>query len=363
MARMQSTIARALIAAAALVMACGSGAQQAQTAPPTTGPTPPAGGGQGASKLAVAATYQNPVVRDNCPDPGVIEAEGAFYAVCTTNTNTSPDKFPIRRSTDLVHWEPVGFVFPTGRTPAWARADYWAPEIHRIGNRYVAYFTARHQDGKLSIGVATAEHPGGPYTDAGQPLIHDTRAGMIDSNHFQDQDGKHYLYWKIDGNDFRPPEPTNVFVQELSPDGMSLLGTRRAILTNDRPWEGEVIEGGWLLRRGDYYYMFYSGNTFNSDRYAAGIARSRSPLGPFEKLPDAILRSSERWAGPGHGSVIHVGDADWYVYHAWERGRIDPAWDKPMYPRMMLIDRVQWGDDGWPRFKDGRPSEGSVSTR
>jgi hypothetical protein len=61
----------------------------------------------------------------------------------------------------------------------------------------------------------------------------------------------HDLAGKIDGNDLRPSGPTNVFVQELSLDGMSLTGTRRAILTHARPWEGDVIEGGWLLRRGE----------------------------------------------------------------------------------------------------------------
>ncbi|HEU5059227.1 MAG TPA: glycoside hydrolase family 43 protein [Kofleriaceae bacterium] len=309
---------------------------------------------------SAAATYQNPVVAENCPDPGVLADGEVFYAVCTSNNNQAEaDKFPIRRSSDLISWERVGHLFPAGSIPSWAAADFWAPEIHRIGAGYVAYFTARDKGGRLSIGLATAPAVAGPWKDAGAPFIRDERVGMIDPHQFQDEDGTRYLYWKADGNDFRPPEPTPIFVQKLSPDGLTLVGERRTVLRNDQPWEGPVIEGGSVVRRGDWYYLVYSGNVFNSDKYAVGVARARSPLGPFEKRPEPILVTSDSWIGPGHGSLVRVGDADWYVYHAWQPGRVDPAWNDTRYPRMMLIDRIDW-QGGWPIIHDGKPSSTRV---
>ena len=81
------------------------------------------------------------------------------------------------------------------------------------------------------------------------------------------------------------------------------------------------------------------------------MARSTSPLGPFRKKDETILRRDEDWLGPGHGSVVRGADGhDYFVYHAWQRGRVGGR-----NPRMLLMDRIHW-EDGWPRINDGSPS-------
>lgn len=316
-------------------------------------------GGAPADPPAPARTYANPVVAEDCPDPGVLADGGAFYAVCTGGDRTGAAHFPLRRSTDLVSWTSLGYLFPAGAGPSWAADDFWAPEIHRIGDRHVVYFTARDRGGRLSIGVATAPAVTGPWTDAGAPLLRDERVGVIDPHQFQDRDGTRYLYWKVDGNDLRPPEPTTIHAQRLAADGLSLTGERTAVLRNDQPWEGTVVEGVQVVYRDGWYVLLYSGNSYNSERYAVGAARARSPLGPFEKRPQPILATSPRWIGPGHGSLVAVGDQTWYVYHAWQPGRVDRAGDPNHYPRMLLIDRVEWRD-GWPIVNRGTPSSGPM---
>jgi arabinan endo-1,5-alpha-L-arabinosidase len=312
-----------------------------------------------ASLLGVPAKglppIHNPVIRANCADPAILAAGDRFYVVCTSNDNQTADKFPLRRSSDLVAWEEAGFLFPRGRWPEWARRDFWAPEIHRVGERWLAYFTARDTTGILCLGVASADRVEGPWTDLGRPFLRDERVGLIDAHLFQDEDGRRYLYWKVDGNGLTPPEPSVLYGQEVAPDGLTLVGERVTIMTNDRSWEGEVVEGPWVVRRQGACFLFYAGNTFNSDRYATGVARAAAPLGPFEKHPEPILRSNARWSGPGHGSVLRLGDEDLFVYHAWEPDRIDERWDASVHPRMMLIDRIEWSGD-WPRIHDGTPS-------
>ena len=301
--------------------------------------------------------YRNPVIAANCPDPAIIAAEGAFWAACTTNANEAADKFPLYRSSDLVSWQPVGWLFPQGAWPAWARRDFWAPEIHRVGERLVAYFTARDEAGLLCIGAATAASMAGPWQDLGRPLLRDPDVGLIDAHLFQDEDGRRYLYWKEDGNGAEPPRPSVIVGQEVAADGMTLLGERVVLMVNDLPWEGTVVEGPWVVRRGGACVMFYAGNTFNSEDYATGVARAASPLGPFEKLPQPILRSNPVFSGPGHGCVVAAGGADYFVYHAWRAGQIDEQWDVSVHPRLMLMDRIDWVD-GWPRIGDGTPSTG-----
>jgi arabinan endo-1,5-alpha-L-arabinosidase len=300
----------------------------------------------------------NPIIAENCPDPAVFhdhELSPNFYLACTTDWNDQPDKFPLWCSRDLLHWEPSGFIFPSGRLPGWAASDFWAPEIHRIGEHYVCYFTARDQTGRLCIGVAHAEHPKGPWVDLGRPFLRNERVGLIDAHFLRDHDGRQYLYWKADGNDLRPRKPTPIFVQELDSEGMGLLGDAREVLTNDRAWEASVVEGPWVARRGEHYYLFYSGNAYRSTKYATGVARSRSPVGPFEKKAEPILSSNRDWKGPGHGCLVQRDGADYFVHHAWQAGRVSGR-----HPRMALVSRVSWNDD-WPLIHiDGRSLVGCV---
>ena len=107
-------------------------------------------------------------------DPAVLKDGGDYWLVCTSND--APDAFPILHSTDLEHWEPRGFIFSGGEEPDWAAkgrnaADFWAPEMERVGEEYWTAFTARQGNNALAIGLARARSPLGPWTDNGTPLI------------------------------------------------------------------------------------------------------------------------------------------------------------------------------------------------
>jgi arabinan endo-1,5-alpha-L-arabinosidase len=121
-----------------------------------------------------------------------------------------------------------------------------------------------------------------------------------------------------------------------------------------------LVEGSWVVRHGQYYYLFYSGDNCCGPRadYAVMVARSNSAAGPFEKKADPIiLQKRGRWIAPGHNSVItDAKGQDWIIYHASDvrHSRVNPGADINSR-RVMLIDRIQWGDDGWPVI-DG-PSE------
>jgi hypothetical protein len=156
-------------------------------------------------------------------DPAVFKDGDDYWLVCTSND--APDAFPILHSTDLERWEPRGFVFPAAREPAWAAkgrnmADFWAPEMHRVGDEYWTAFTARQANNALAIGLARAPSPLGPWSDNGAPLITgkpvnttglgydpdmpQMSGGVIDSHLFIDSGGAKYLFWKDDTNSIWP---------------------------------------------------------------------------------------------------------------------------------------------------------------
>ena len=145
-------------------------------------------------------------------DPAVIAADGGYYLVATSND--APDSFPLLFSEDLEHWAPVGFVFhEEGEGPSWAmrgvrKGDFWAPEIARVGDEYWLVYTARDLSHVLTVGLAKAKSPRGPWTDIGHPLL---TGGMIDGHIFVDDDGTRYLLWKEDRNGIWPRKLAALF--------------------------------------------------------------------------------------------------------------------------------------------------------
>ena len=292
--------------------------------------------------------FANPVLDTDCPDPGVLEANGEYYMACTSGGYG----YPIRSSKDLVTWEHRGTVFTDASHPTWATSHFWAPELHAVGAGFVVYYSAKNgANDTFAIGAAHADSVLGPYEDIGHPLVTEPAPGAIDAHYFMASSGKHYVLWKVDGN--AVGQSTPIKIQELAADGLSLTGTPTTILNNTLGWEGALVEGPWMIERGGAFYLFYSGNGYASPSYGVGVARADSPLGPFTKAGEPILTSKGAWAGPGHGSVLIGPSGDWvHVYHAWVAGSVGQS-----PGRLVLVDRLQW-DNGWPSMR-GAPSSRS----
>jgi arabinan endo-1,5-alpha-L-arabinosidase len=288
--------------------------------------------------------YKNPVIQGNfeAADPGVILAGDTYY-VATTGGDAG-GTFAIRSSSNLVNWTEVGHVFPNGALPTWYLNSPWAPEIHYIGGKYIAYFAMRDTTGLLCVGAAYSSVPQGPFKDIGQPLVRTPGMGSIDPTaFFNDQDQHWYLYYKSDGNAIGQPTP--IWAQQLSSDGLSLVGNRTFLFQNSLTWEGPLVEAPWVIKYGGYYYIFYSANGYASPTYAIGVARSTTPLGPFVKYGNGpIVSSNSVFAGPGHCSVVQLRGSQQFVffYAGWYANQIGQGY------RMDFLDLLIWGSDGWP---------------
>ncbi len=299
--------------------------------------------------LATAAqTFENPVLAGDYPDPSVIRV-GKDYWATATSSEWAP-QFPIMHSTDLVNWTVVGSVFD--EPPAWSVANYWAPEIAEYKGRYYMYYVGRKQGGPLSIAVASADKPQGPYKDHG--ILVSQAAGSIDAVPTLDEKGERYMLWKEDGNSRKLP--TIIWAQRLSEDGTKLLGEPRELFRNDAPWEGRVIEGPFVVKRDGWFYIFYSGNAccgVNCE-YALGVARSKALLGPWEKNPkNPILAENDQWKCPGHGSIVDDAQGRyWLMYHAYDAASF------VFTGREALLDEVIFSNDGWPTINGGKGPSG-----
>jgi beta-xylosidase len=295
------------------------------------------------ASAAQTGRVTNPVLRADYPDPSVIRVGDDYWATATTS-EWAP-LFPILHSRDLVNWEHVANAFTT--PPPWSSANYWAPEIWQFKDRYFMYYVGRKKGGPLSVAVATAEKPTGPWTDHG-PMISQP-AGSIDPVPVLDENGEPYLIWKEDGNSRK--EPTILWIQKLSEDCIRLVGEMKELFRNDAQWEGHVIEGPHVVRKGDWFYLFYSGNACcgRGCNYALGVARSKKLPGPWEKNPsNPILPAGGDWKCPGHGTIVRDKDGrDFLLYHAYHNGTF-------IYVgRQGLLDEITWNGE-WPTINDGK---------
>ena len=321
-------------------------------------------------------TYTNPVLDLDFPDPATLTAaDGMTYVYATQGTNGGEATLNIRvaRSTDLANWTLLGDALPV--KPAWASKtqDFWAPHVHSADGRYFLYYSAKPDAALtdttrgLCLAVATADRPEGPFVDSGKPLLCGPGFVNIDPMAYDDPaTGKRLLYW---GSGFEP-----IKVQELGPDRLSFAPGSKPIdlvatIKNEDPANYQrLVEGAWVVRRGGYHYLFYSGDNCCGPKahYAVMVARSRSATGPFETLAAAtgapnsvILAANANWIAPGHNAIVtDARGADWIVYHAVDARRTrSKDSDEVNSRRIMLIDRIEW-IDGWPRVAGGGPSNG-----
>lgn len=309
-----------------------------ETAPGTT-ETATAGSAQ-ATITPGPGEFANPVIDQDFADPDVLKVGDTYYAYAT---NAGTSNIQAAKSTDLVQWTMLSDALPV--IPLWTRPGlfFWAPEVTTSadGKTYLMYFTARDDAAdKQCIGVATSDKPEGPFTSASDKafICQPDEGGSIDASSFVDDDGSRYVLWKNDGNccGFE----TYLYIQKVSPDGLTLEGEPTRLIEADQAWEGPLIEAPTLWKNGGKYYLFYSANYYKGVDYATGYAVADSVLGPYTKAAGPLLVTDMQGGaaiGPGGQDIVVDKDGDtWMLYHSWEG---------TLTYRRMQIDELVWEGD------------------
>ena len=285
-------------------------------------------------------------------DPSsIVKCKGEFWVFYTGRG------IPSFHSKDLVKWEPGPPVFRT--PPEWIAAavpenrnmSYWAPDVIHLGDRYLLYCSVS-SFGKITsaIGLATT-----PTLDPADAAYHWTDHGIvvqsreggdfntIDPAVFSDDNGPLWLafgsYW------------SGIKLVELNPATGLRLATNSPIFA--LAWH-ESIEAAALYRHGDHYYLFLNWGQCcrgTNSTYEIRVGRSAAISGPYldQAGKDMIrgggsllLKSSGDYVGPGHASVLRIGDADRLSYHYYDRRKRGRS--------MLDLLPIEWGTNGWPEI-------------
>jgi len=258
----------------------------------------------------------SPVLAGYNADPNIILFGDTYYIYPTNDGQDWEGKsFYVWKSKDLVSWTKSAQPILTldGNNVPWSDGKAWAPGIIQRGDSYYFYFSGSNPaTNDLSIGVAVAPSPEGPFTAQASPIITNRDPEpikaivSIDPMAFHDPvSGKWYLLW---GNG-------RALIAELNDDMLNInWSTAREITGLDG-----YFEAPFVFFRDGLYHMTWSVDDTRNPTYHVSYATSPDLFSGTWTNHGTLLEQNESLGirGTGHQSFINIpGSDDWYIcYH------------------------------------------------
>ena len=236
-------------------------------------------------------------------DPAIINYKGRYYLFVTRSHGYWV-------SEDMSNWK---FINPE----SWYFSGSNAPAAAVYKNRIIAYGDPSGR---------------GPVIETDNPEIGDWKTnyavlnvpdGIQDPNLFVDDDNKVYLYegssnrWPIRGIQLDPDsffipigEQVDLFNLDPEKHGWERFGQ------DHRSELKPFIEGPWMVKHNNTYYLEYGAPGTQWNVYADGVYTSSNPLGPFTYAPynPISYKPGGFLKGSGHGSSVRDNNGNYWHY-------------------------------------------------
>lgn len=251
----------------------------------------------------------NPIVTNKfTADPATLVHDNTLYLYVGHDEAKGNELFNMKEwlcysTKDMKTWTDHGVVLrPTDFK--WAVADAWASQVVEKGGKFYFYSTVQNgTTNSKGIGVAVADSPVGPFIDAiGSALITDDMTkgphgwDDIDPTVFIDDDGTPWMLW---GN-------ANCYKAKLKPNMIELDGDIEKI---DLP---NYIEGPWLHKRNDIYYITYASHVGVSGSERIAYATASNMQGPWTY--EGILTGNAKNSFTIHPAIAEF-KGQWYLFY------------------------------------------------
>ena len=305
----------------------------------------------------------NPIVLQRA-DPYVIRYKGTYYF---TGSYPAFDRIALRKASrleDLQQAEEV-VIWEKHETGPMSHL-IWAPELHRIQNKWYIYFGAAPNDGqsddtfnhRIFCLENEAEDPTtGTWVERGK-----VETGMdtfsLDATSFE-LNGSQYLVWGQQDLDI--PGHSNLYIARME-NPWTLATTPVMLAKPEYDWECirfKVCEGPAVITHGDRIYITYSasgtGPEYAMGMLTADLDADLLDAASWSKSPNPVFTTNAEahMYGPGHNSFTKAEDdvTDVMVYHVRNYTEIvgDPLYEPN---RQACAKTISWGAEG-PIF--GKP--------
>ncbi|WP_409485226.1 family 43 glycosylhydrolase [Arsenicicoccus dermatophilus] len=232
----------------------------------------------------------------------------------------------------------------------------WAPTVERLKDgRYLLAYVAQqsYATGRQCISLATATSPEGPFVDrTTKPVVCSSDPhGSIDPDLFRDpKTSQLHLIFKNEGvPGSKPTEILSIPINEAGTfqDAATsyVPGVSSALLLRtSQTWEGTLVENPSMVYWGGRYFLFHSGNLWQTASYATGethCASPRSTCGRIFTYPVLKTSSTQGIWGPGGASAfVDPSGKLALLYAAWNKSTTGYAYANRIYhtARMTYAD-------------------------
>lgn len=307
------------------------------------------------SDSGIVDQFENPIWSSGGADPWIWQQDGIYYF-----TYTQGAKVVLYKTGDIAHLGDVVSSAPayaTVYTPPSTMKDIWAPELHRINNKWYMYFAA--DDGTNSNHrMYVIENDSIDPTTHNWVLkgkVSDSTDNWAIDGTILDYNDQLYMIWS--GWESPSSSVQNLYIAKLS-DPWTIEGSRVKISSPQYDWEKHglsVNEGPAVLKNAaGNVFVTYSGSLYATDNYCLGMLSLKPGGDPMNaadwtKSTEPVFARNDTGAvyGPGHNGFFKSPDGteDWIVYHARSKPN---AGDNN--PRNVRIQRFNWNSDGTPDF-------------
>ncbi|MFC7394038.1 family 43 glycosylhydrolase [Scopulibacillus cellulosilyticus] len=313
--------------------------------------------------------FLNPIVLQRA-DPFVYRHTDGFYYF--TGSHPLYDRIILRRAAHLngLHDAPEYVVWKKHKSGPMSHL-IWAPEIHRIKDKWYIYFAAAPneeiEDDTFNHRMFVIENESdnpikGKWIEKGE-IKTEWPTFALDATTFEHKGIQYYVWAQQDLN---IKGHSNIYIAEM--DNPWTLSTRPAMLSKpELPWEIKgfwVNEGPSVLMKNEKVFITYSASATGPE-YCMGMLTADANddlLDPksWTKSKEPVFQSysPNNQFGPGHNSftVSENGKEDILIYHARNYTEIDgdPLYDPNRHAR---AQKIQWDEGGNPIFSVPVPDE------
>ncbi|XID90491.1 family 43 glycosylhydrolase [Paenibacillaceae bacterium WGS1546] len=303
--------------------------------------------------MPMSATFRNPIV-EKAADPWLLKHSDGYYYFMSTQFGC----LEITKSasmTGIAGGVKKRVWIPPADGPY--SHNLWAPELHRLGDKWYIYFTANDGGGDESRRICVLENGEADPTEgewAWKGAL-DTPVPGLDGTVMREGGRLYFLYA---GYGRFPDYGSAIYIARMADPWTLEPGGEHALLSAPTlEWEKQggmaINEGPVVLRRNGRIFLVYSASTTWSEDYALGMLTMKEGAEPmnassWNKSPEPVFRKSaeNQVYATGHNSftVSPDGEEDWIVYHALPAPGADTAL------RSTRMQRFGWKADGTPDF-------------